>query len=162
MLRWVGATCGDGSLYPLSDATLLYDIEEVLALCDDLERAWTPALYVAMRPSIYGHPEDWAPAGKAAVVQKLRERFAFDAEGLPRFLGYLSTRLEASAGGFLCGAQPTIADLRLLPQLRHFQLGKADHVPANILDQAPAVIAWIQRMLELPAIAEWYSLESRP
>ena len=147
MLRWVGANFGDGSLFPLHDGALLFDIDEVLGLCDDLQRAWAPALYVQMRPQTYGHPEDWDPSAKAAVVQKLRERFAFDAEGLPRFLHYFSERLGASRSGFLCGPCPTIADLRLLPLLRQYQLGKIDFVPASVLTLRAGAIAPVRRDL---------------
>lgn len=50
MLRWVGTYCGDGSLYPVfDDADTTYQVDEILGLCDDLQRAWTPCLYVSMR-----------------------------------------------------------------------------------------------------------------
>lgn len=59
----------------------------------------------------------------------------------------------------MCGSAPTIADLRLLPQLRYFQKGAADFVPTTCLDAYPHVTAWIARMMALPQIKEWYAVE---
>jgi glutathione S-transferase len=157
MLRWVGSRCGDGSLYPIADPELAYDIDEMLGLCDDLQRAWTPCVYVGMRPSTYGHPEDWPKEQKDAAVRALRERFVNDPEALSRFMGYFSARLEKTP--FLCGTSPTIADCRLLPQLRYWVLGKADGVPTDVLAPYTHVVAWIDRMMAIPSIAGWYSID---
>ena len=67
-------------------------------------------------------------------------------------------RLKATP--FLCGDKVTIADLKLLPQLRYFQRGKADYVPTTVLDAYPAVTSWIARVMALPQIAAWYAVES--
>lgn len=158
MLRWVGSYCGDGSLYPVfDDAETTYQIDEMLGLCDDLERAWSPCRYVAMRPTTFGHPDDWPMNEKAATVKRLRERFVEDEEAFPRFLTYFTERLQEAP--FLCGSLPTIADCRLLPQLRYFTLGKADHVPTTVLDDYPAIVAWVDRMMALPEIKAWYDVE---
>ena len=68
-------------------------------------------------------------------------------------------RLERTP--FLCGERVTIADCRLLPQLRFFADGKADGVPASCLEAHPAILAWIKRMLALPQVKAWYAVESR-
>ena len=60
LLRWVGQM-GSGSLYPAAtDPVMCRKIEEMLGIADDLQRAWSPALYMGMgRHTSYGHPEDW-------------------------------------------------------------------------------------------------------
>lgn len=108
-------------------------------------------------PATYGHPDDWPAADKAATVKRLRERFVEDPEAFPRFLAYFTERLQATP--FLCGAKPTIADLRLLPQLRYYTLGKADHVATNVLDKYPAITRWMARMMAIPEIKAWYAIE---
>jgi len=115
-------------------------------------------------------------------VKELRQRFV--ANELPRFMGYFTERLERHP--YLCGDTLTIADLRVLPRLRYFMLGRADHVPTDVIDQYPVVRAWgpmgptghhhecgtqltprgahtrqvrawVDRMLALPAIQRWYA-----
>lgn len=157
MLRYVGAHCGDGALYPLSDPAMLFKIDEALGLCDDFARAWQPCVYISMRPTVYGYPADWAADEKSATIKAMRESFV--ADSLPRLLGYLAGMIEAHGGAFLCGPSPTIADLRLLPQLRYFQLGKADHIDKAVLDAYPPIAAWVERVMALPAVRAWYAVE---
>jgi len=53
-----------------------------------LARAWTPALYLGMRPHKYGYPEDMPKEEQAALVKRMREKFVTD--DLPEHLGYLT------------------------------------------------------------------------
>merc|ERR1712187_603153 len=101
----------------------------------------------------YGHPEEWPD--KAATVQKMRENFL--ATDMPKFMDFFTKKLETT-GAFLSGSKPTIADLQLLPQLRYFTKGVADHVPADSLAPYPVITAWIARMLEIPQIKKLYAL----
>ena len=58
MLRYIGRM-GDGSLYPVDDATKCFKIEEMLGVADDLQRAWSPALYLGMgRHAQFGYPAE--------------------------------------------------------------------------------------------------------
>ena len=157
MLRWVGANCGDGSLYPVDDPWKMYDVDEMIGLVDDLAKAWMPGLYMGMRPSTFGYPEDWPEEQKKAKVKEMREKFVSDPTLLPQYLKYFSARLAKTP--FLCGEKPTIADLRLLPQLRYFQKGTADFVPKTVLDAHPYITQYITRMLALPPIKAWYAVE---
>lgn len=154
MLRWAGRL-GDGALYPIDDEDVYLKVEEMLNLSDDMHRAWTPSLYTGMgRHEKFGHPKEWAE--KDATVKLLRETFV--ANELPLFMGYLTVHLEQT-GAFLCGPKPTIADCQWLPQVRYYAKGIADHVPTDCLDKYPAVLAWIKRMHEIPAVKKWYGLD---
>ena len=65
----------------------MFEVESMLALSDDMAKAWGPALYMGMRPNMFGYPEDIKPEDKEALVKTLRERFL--AESLPKFMGIL-------------------------------------------------------------------------
>mmetsp|Transcript_78878 Transcript_78878/g.218203 ORF Transcript_78878/g.218203 Transcript_78878/m.218203 type:complete len:227 (+) Transcript_78878:54-734(+) len=155
MMRWVARKFDQtGTLYP-ADPDAMLDVEEVIGLSDDLQRVWTPCLYIGMgdRHKKYGHPEEWPE--KQDTVKKLRE--AFVAEELPKFMGFFSKKLEAT-GAFFCGDKPTIADLQILAQLRYYKKGVADYVPADCLDSYTTVTAWMDRMYAIPEIKAWYKL----
>lgn len=149
MLRYVGKTMGGGKLYPDDK---FFDIEETIGLHEDLARAWSPAMYVGMRPANLGY-EFANDDEKKAKTQSMREKFAKD--DLPKFLGFLSQKLEKT-GAFFCGSEVTIADLAILPQIRYFKKGVADYVDPTIVDQFPVVNAWVDRMLAIPELAKWY------
>lgn len=114
VLRYVGANLGDGSLYPVHDAAACMRIEEMLGLADDLQRAFTPAIYVGMRPAYLGYPTDWPDAEKQAKVKALRD--AFVANELPKYMEFLTRELQQT-GAFIAGPNVTIADCQLYPQL---------------------------------------------
>jgi len=153
MMRYAAALSG-GSLYP---ADKLLQIEEVVGLAGDLSRTWAPCLYLGMRPHVYGYPEGYnkTEEGKAKV-KEMRENFA--ANELPRFLTYFEDFLKESGGPFMCGANPTIADCVLLPILRNWTKGHVDDVPVTCLETHPAIVAYVQAMLDVPAIKAWYGL----
>lgn len=152
MLRYV-ARLKSSTLYPENDVKLL-EIEEVLGLADDFAKAWSPCLYLGMRPQMFGYPEDHAKTDEGqALIKSMREKFV--AERMPEYMKYFTDLLANSE--YFCGSQPTIADLTLLPQLRAFQKGHIDHVPVTCLDEYPVVTAWIKRMMELEPIKQWYA-----
>lgn len=147
MLRYAGRL-GDGSLLPVDDVAMCIKIDEMLGVGEDLQRAWTPALYLGMgRHASFGYPAEW-PA-KAEVVTALREKFV--QEELPKYMTYLTNELSAT-GAFLCGAKPTIADCQLFPQVFYFTKGVADHVPKDCLAGYPVVVAWLDRMKAIPEV----------
>jgi len=154
MMRYVARKFDKtGTLYP-ADAEQSVVVEEMVGLVDDLTKTWNPCKYLNMgQHTNYGHPAEWA--GKDDTVRALREKFV--AEGLPRFMGYFTAKLE-STGAFLCGANVTIADLMLLAQLRYFASGTADNVPKDCLDAYPQVTAWMGRMYAIPEIKAKYGL----
>merc|ERR1712194_957010 len=152
--RWA---CGKydqkGTLYPSSDPAALLEVEEMIGLVEDFERAFQPCLYLAMRPSMYGYPDDWPAEEKAATVKRMREQFM--AEKLPVFMGFFTEQIGKS-NAFLCGPEVTLADLYFLVRLRYFTAGIADHVPKDCLDKYPAITAYLDRLYAVPQIKEWY------
>ncbi len=154
MLRFVGKL-GDQSLYP-NDVAAMMEVEELLGLAGDFDRAWTPAIYMNIRPEAYGYPAGYnaLPEGKE-TIQRIRVEFV--ATKLPEFMEYYSRALEKNGNQFLCGPNPTIADCYVLPQLRRLQSGEVDFVSSACLDGYPIIIAWIARMLALPAVDKWYN-----
>lgn len=145
-----------GTLYPTSDALKLLQVEEMIGLFEDFSRAWSPCIYLAMRPSNYGYPEDWDPAAKAAKVKEMREKFVNEQMGV--FMAHFTKQIQKTGGAYLCGANVTLADLFMLPQLRYFEKGVADHVPKDILDKYPEIKAYMGRLYAHPKIKEWYKL----
>eukprot|EP00756_Hemistasia_phaeocysticola_P062251 Hpha_TRINITY_DN5683_c0_g1::TRINITY_DN5683_c0_g1_i1::g.50688::m.50688/K04097/HPGDS; prostaglandin-H2 D-isomerase / glutathione transferase len=151
MLRWAGKL-GDGSLYP-SDAESVLRIEEVMGLADDMQREWTPAFYMGLKPAKMGH-YDITDEAKAGLIKRMRTEFA--EEALPRYLGHFTKFIEQNGGKFLAG-ELSIADLQVLPFFARFASGDLDHIPADSLEKFPAVTQWMERVRAVPAIAEWYS-----
>lgn len=155
MLRYFGSVLGDGSLYPVDDVEACMKIEEMLGLADDLNRAWSPALYIGMRPAMLGYPADLADDEKKAKVKQMRE--AFVANEMPKYLEFISRELKET-GAFIAGPTVTIADCQLYCQLAYFARGVADHVPKTVLDAYPEVTKYLARMKAIPAIKDWYGL----
>ena len=153
MLRMVGSL-GDESLYP-TDVRKRLEIDEVLGLVDDLSRDWSPSIYIAMRPEKFGYVEDFTADKKEELTKMLREKFL--KESLPTFMGYFKDHIEKSNNKFLCGDKLTIADLSALHTIMYFKKGIADHVPKDSLDPFPVVTAWIDRVMAVPKIAEYYA-----
>ena len=152
--RYVGRL-GDGSLYP-TDPMEELRMNEILGLSGDFDRAFGPSLYLALKPSAYGLPDDYAQTDEGKEhIRRVRVNFAN--ETLPEFLGYFEKMLAASGGDFFGGAKPSIADCQILPQLTKFQAGYIDHIPTTVLDNHPAITGWIAKMMAIPQIAEWYS-----
>eukprot|EP00811_Abedinium_folium_P005203 NODE_14791_length_1085_cov_20.363257.p1 GENE.NODE_14791_length_1085_cov_20.363257~~NODE_14791_length_1085_cov_20.363257.p1 ORF type:complete len:228 (+),score=71.90 NODE_14791_length_1085_cov_20.363257:111-794(+) len=153
----LAASFGDGSLYP-ADVQLACNVEEALGLSDDLYKAWWPSLYMGQRPAYLGHPADMEAEAKGAKVQEMRERFV--AETLPVHISNMEKLLVARNEPFFAAPFPTIADLTILPQLRAFRKGHIDFVPVTCLDQFKIISAWIDRMMAIPAIKEWYETQA--
>lgn len=158
-----------GVLYPVSNPAQFLLVEEAIGLVEDFLRAWFPALYIGMRPQALGHSAELSQEEKDAVTKKLREGFYKGDNGdgtnrdgsecaMKRFMKSFEGMIEKNGkqNGFLCGAEITAADLWLLPQLRYFIRGVADHVPADVLGQYPVIIGYIGRMMANKKIGEWY------
>lgn len=114
MLRLVGEADEEGKLYP-SDVAKRLNIDQVLGLVGDLSRAWSPSVYLSMRPHLFGYPADWSGDEKEKVVKSVRE--AFMKNDFPRFMGHFEMLLKESGGGFLTGSDLTIADLSAFQQV---------------------------------------------
>lgn len=95
LLRWIGSTLGDGSLYPSSAAARM-KVEEMMGLADDIAKAWAPALYIGMKPQAFQYTKENAP------VREMREHFM--AEEFPKYMGMVENELKQT-GAFICGVR---------------------------------------------------------
>ncbi len=77
---------------------------------------------------------------------------------LPKYLGWLQTQLQAHGGRYFADQRLTIADLKVFVFLRGLMSGQLDHVPTDLVARhAPALAAFVQRIAETPAIAQYYA-----
>ena len=150
MMKYIALA--SGKLYPVSDPAKCVEIDEMMALCADFQAAWAPSIQIGMRPHKFGYAEDMEKDAKDAVLKSLRENFVKN--DLPLFMGYFTKALEGK--DFLCGDEPTLADCWALPLFRYFTKGIADYVPKDCLEPYPAIHAYINKMMAVPAIAKWY------
>jgi glutathione S-transferase len=154
MCRWI-ARQGDGSLYPLSDVDKCLKIDELIGIFDDDARDWAPAMYMGVFPTRFGYPADYAASEEGkAKTKDMRETWMRDT--LPRYMGHLKNALDSNSGKFLCGSHVTLADVFWLPRIRFLCSGVASHIPPTVLDGFPEVLAWKNRMMNVPAIKQWY------
>jgi len=155
MIRYVGSIDPTDSLYPKDK---LYDIEEAIGLVEDIQKSWSPMLYMSMRPKNFGYPEDFAktPEGKAKVEGMRKEWIAKE---LPRFLSYLESMIKKHGGTYLCGGdKPTLADCMAIPVIRSYTRGHIDFVDVNcVKESSPDVAAYVKRFCTLPEIKGRYS-----
>lgn len=77
---------------------------------------------------------------------------------LTQYLQWLQKQLENHGGEYLSDNRLTIADLKAFVCLRGLISGKLDHIPTDLLDQvAPKLTTYLQRIGNIPAIAQYYS-----
>lgn len=89
-------------------------------------------------------------------LKSAREALAADA--LPRYLRWLQNQLESHGGQFLADNRLTIADLKAFVILRWLGSGKLDHIPGDLIGTvAPKLDQYMQRLADLPAIAQYYA-----
>lgn len=153
MLRWVGHTFSK-TLYPMEK---LFDVEEAMGVVEDLNRAFTPSLYTAMSPEIYGHPVGFAQTEEGkAWIKAMRETFV--TELLPKCLNRIEGMIKAHDGPWMvAGSEPTIADCVAVPLLRSYTKGHIDHVPVTCLDAHPEIVRYIKDFCALDGIKGRYS-----
>ncbi|KAL3905462.1 MAG: hypothetical protein SGPRY_010901 [Prymnesium sp.] len=150
LLRWIGSTLGDGSLYPSSAAARM-KVEEMMGLADDIAKAWAPALYIGMKPQAFQYTKENAP------VREMREHFM--AEEFPKYMGMVENELKQT-GAFICGVRRSpepdtpsrLLYCVLYPQLFYFGRGVADYVPKDCFEPYPLIRGWIARMRDEPSI----------
>ena len=152
MLRWVGSTCSE-TLYP---ADKLLEVEEAIGVVEDLAGAWTPALYMAMKPTKYGYPDDYAKTEEGLkMITKMRT--AFVKEQLPMFLTYFENMMAKHGGKWLvAGDEPTIADCLTVATLRNFTRGHIDGIPTTCLNTHPKIVEYIKSFCALQPIQGRY------
>jgi len=154
MLRYAATLNPSANLYP-SDK--LWEIEEAIGLLADFSRVWQPCVVLAMRPQVFGYPEDFSktPEGQEKIKDM---RMNFIQSELPKWLKFFADMIDENGGGkFLCGDSPTIADCMVVPTFRGFTRGYIDHVPADCLDVEPRIVDYIKRFVALEKIQGRYT-----
>lgn len=156
MLRLAAEADPTGKLFP-ADVMKRTKVEEVMGLVGDLTRAWSPSLYVSMRPHFFGYPtaDEWDKDEKEATVKKVREQFM--SVDFPKFMGFFTNLIKEHGEKFLCGEDMTIADIMAYQQIAYFGKGIADHVPKDCLDEYKEIGAWMGRIEANPKIAAFQS-----
>jgi len=76
----------------------------------------------------------------------------------PKYLRWLQNQLESHGGEYFAASRLTIADLKVFVFIRGLNSGHLDHVPTNLVETvAPKLNAHMQRIAQLPAVAQHYS-----
>ncbi len=118
MLRYFAPQAG---LWP-SDPMLAYRCDEVLGAVEDATHKYTQT---------FGLEGDALKAAREALV-----------EGTVRpYLRSFDRVVAETDGPYVCGAQLSVADLKLFAWLRGMQSGNQDHVPTDIVEQESAPLA---------------------
>ena len=133
--RYVGKRAG---LYPEDDFQALL-CDEVMGALEDLN------IEIGTTFGMVG--DDLKHAREALVTG-----------ALPRYLQWLQKQLESHGGEFLADNRLTIADLKAFVILRWLSSGKLDHIPSDLIETAaPQLKDYMNRVAELPAIAQYYA-----
>lgn len=153
MLRWVGSTLSE-TLYP---ANKVFDIEEAIGVFEDLEKAWMPSFYMAMKPANFGRAEGFEKTEEGQkTVAAMRTDFV--ANKLPLYLTHLTSLLEKNDNKWLASTDaPTIADCKVVAFLRNFTRGHIDSVPADCLEKHPKIVEYIKRFCALEQVKGRYT-----
>jgi glutathione S-transferase len=153
MLRWIGMT-KSSTLYPVDK---VFDIEEAIGDIEDLQRTFSPAQFMGMRPSNFGYPDGFQSTDEGKqLVESLRTKFVTDE--LPKFVQRLEKKLSRHGGSYLvAGSEPTIADCVAIPALRFFTIGLMDHVDPKCLDKHPTITTYIRNFCSIELIKGRYT-----
>lgn len=160
MLRYCGQLNTDDNtessfLYPNEK---MFEIEEAIGLITDLNNAFTPSLYISVRPQVFGYPEG-SQATDEGKARTEALRTTFWKEILPTFLDHIEALLSKSGNKWLVSGcdKPTIADCFAVPNLRRFTCGHIDFIPSNCLETHPKVVQYLERFCALPEIQGRYT-----
>jgi len=154
ILRWAGTLNAEKGLYPMEK---LFDLEEAINVLDEMQKSFTPCIYLSMRPQNYGHPEDFAKTdeGKAKIEQFRKNWVATE---LPKHLKYISDMIEKNGGKWLiAGDNPTIADCKAFAMMRNFTRGHIDHFDTKCLEINPGIVEYCKRFAELEGVKGRYT-----
>merc|ERR1712187_47378 len=157
MLRYIGKTFSK-TLYPDEK---LYEIEEMIGLFEDLERAFRP-LSMGMRPQTLGYPEGYSKTDEGKeVVKRLRTQFVKDelSKYCKRFTMILEKNQSKDGTNpyIIAGEQPTIADCVAVPMLRNFTRGHVDYIETTCLDEYPLIVQYIKKFCSIESIQGRYN-----
>ena len=73
MMKYIALASDSKSLYPVADPLKCVEIDEMLELCQDFQKAWTPCNYIGSRPHLYGYPADMSKDDKDALGKGKRQ-----------------------------------------------------------------------------------------
>ena len=156
ILRFVANTYAPDTLYPKES---ILEIEEVMALLDDMKHSFQPCFFMGRVPEKYGHPEGFGKTEEGKeLVKTLRIRWM--EQEFPKFMGYLERWLDKNDNKWLAtkGEQPTLADCVVVPYLRMFTKGFVDHIPTDVLEKNhPKLAEYVKRFCALPQIQGRYT-----
>jgi len=132
----------------------MLQIEEALGFVSDIQRSWMYAVFLGMKPEVFGHEK--GTEATAEAIKKVRSDWSVSEEEqmCKDLMKKLSKKLEGKS--FLCGESPTIADCDLIPTLNRMMSGGVDFVPKECLDAFPVVTAYVARFMALPAVVKYY------
>ncbi len=76
----------------------------------------------------------------------------------PKYLRWLQNQLESHGGEYFAANRLTIADLKVFVFIRGLNSGHLDHIPTNLVETvAPKLNTHMQRIAQMPVIAQYYS-----
>lgn len=133
--RYVGKIAG---LYPEDPFQALY-CDEVLGAVEDLTHYYVQTFGL-----------------KGDELKQAREKLMNGR--LTTFIKGFSELLKRGGGQYLADQRLTIADLKLLTQLKAFRSGSVDHIPADFIDKlAPEFIEYQAGIEAEPVVAAYYA-----
>lgn len=157
MLRYVARRFDKTNTLLPVDADQMMDVEEMACLADDFWREMQPLMFMnngAQKKLAYS--PDWSEEEKKTAMGVLIK--AISEEQVPKFMAFLTKKLEKT-GGFLCSAENvTAADLCWLPHYRFLKNRGFGLLPEGMLEGHDAVNAWADKMQQVPQIKKWYGL----
>lgn len=135
ILRYAGKLAG---LYPTDPLQAL--------LCDEV-------MYVVEEASVR-----IGPTFRMSGEEQKAARLALVNGSMPVYLAWLQARLQAQGGEYFADHRLTVADLKVLVDVRGLNSGRLDHVPTDLVERvAPALNAHMQRVASLPAVQAYYA-----
>jgi glutathione S-transferase len=135
ILRYVGKLAG---LYPTDPMQAL--------LCDEV-------MYVVEEAGV-----KLGPSFRMTGDAQREARLALVNGSMPVYLAWLQSQLLAHGGEYFAENRLTVADLKVFVDVRGLNSGRLDHVPTDLVEKlAPLLNAHMQRIAQLPAVAQYYA-----
>ena len=135
ILRYAGKLAG---LYPTDPLQALY--------CDEV-------MYVVEEANV-----KLGPTFRMTGEEQKAARLALVNGSMPVYLAWLQAQLQAHGGEYFADNRLTVADLKVLVDVRGLNSGRFDHIPTNLVETvAPALNAHAQRIAALPAVVAYYA-----
>jgi len=136
--RFIGKKTG---LYPEDNLQALY--------CDEVMGALEDLLHQVVKT--FGLEGDALKTAREELTE----------QWIKPFLKGFDELLTRGGGKYFAGDQLTMADLKMLMQIRFMTSGNFDHVPVDLVEKvAPSLIAHRNRMEEEPVIKAYYASRS--